>query len=134
MQTWRDVDGLPPLPKDDPKESPEAEEEEAGGEEEDDDEATDSEPMPVARTRGQKKVAAATSSLSAHDEESEGEKTATSPKKRKSPSQLAEEKRCKRMKQTSILDVGVSPTRPLGKVMGIPESVGGGLKTLSVSK
>ena len=76
-----------------------------------------------------------TSSLSTHDEEpEEGEENAASPKRRKSPSQLAEEERCKRMKQTSILDVGVSLTRSLGKVMEIPEPVGGGLKTLPVSK
>jgi hypothetical protein len=142
VQTWRDVDGLPPFPKEDSKETPKSEEGEASEEEEEtgggdeDDEVMDSDPEPAARTRGQKRAAEA-SSLSAHEEEEESEKaeeTATSPKKRKSPSQLAEEKRCKRMRQTSILDIGVGLTPPMGKVLETPEVVGGGLKTLPVSK
>lgn len=99
-----------------------------------DDEATDSDAEPVVRTRGQKR-AAATPSQSAHEEESVGEVAAVSPKKKKkSPSQLAEEKRSKRLKQSTILDVGVSLTRPMGKVLEIPAPVGSGLKKLPVSK
>ncbi|KAM0911980.1 hypothetical protein ACQ4PT_013105 [Festuca glaucescens] len=129
---WRKVDGLAPLLDDNAEESPKMEEKDGdGGEEEeteeaeeDNDEATNLnvEQEPAGRTHGQKRPTA-TSSQSAPEEKSEKEEgeIASSPKKRKkSPSQIAEEKKMKRTRQTTILDSHVALECPMSEVLKVP--------------
>ena len=59
---------------------------------------------------------------------------AGSPKRKRSPSQVAVEREAKQMKQASILDVTVGLTRPLGPAIAASEAAGKGVKMLKLSK
>ena len=56
------------------------------------------------------------------------------PKRKRSPSQIAVEQKSKRLKQASILDVGVGLTRPLGPALEASAAAGKGIKTLKIAK
>ena len=130
LQTFRNVEWFPLLPEEDVEESMEV-----GSEEEGDDEVTESEPKIVARTRGQRKRSEATPPASPAMKEVATEATASgSPKRKRSPSQIAVEQKSKRLRQTSVLDVGVSLTRPLGPALEVSEAAGKGIRTLKIAK
>jgi len=131
LQTFRDVEWFPLLPEEETEESLEG-----GSEEEaEDDEVAESEPEIITRTRAQKKLSTATPPASPATKEVATEVTAgDSPKRKRSPSQIAVEHKSKRMKQTSILDVGVGLTRPLGPALAVSEAAGKGVRTLRISK
>ena len=96
---------------------------------------TESEPEIPARTRGQRKRSAATPPASPATKEVVTEATASdSPKRKRSPSQIAVEQKSKRLKQASILDVGVGLTRPLGPALEASETAGKGINTLKIAK
>ena len=127
---FRDVEWFPLLPKEETEESLDVDSEEEG-----DDDVTESEPEIIARTRGQKKRSAVTPPASPATKEVATEATASgSPKRKRSPSQIAVEQKSKRLKQASILDVGVGLTRPLGPALEASEAAGKGIKTLKIAK
>ena len=131
LQTFRDVEWFPLLPEEETEESLEGGSEEEAG----DDEVTESEPEIATRTRAQKKLSAATPPSSPATKEVATEVAASdSPKRKRSPSQIAVEQKSKRMKQTSILDVSVGLTRPLGPMLAASEAAGKGVRTLKISK
>jgi len=131
MQTFRNVEWFPLLPDEETEGSLEID----SDEEEEDEAATESEPEIVARTRGQKKLAAATPPASpAMKEATTATAAADSPKRKRSPSQVAVEREAKQMKQTSVLDVTVGLTRPLGPAIAASEAAGKGMKMLKLSK
>ena len=108
---------------------------EVDSEEEGEDDVTESEPETSIRTRTQKKRSLVTPPVSPATKEVATEITvADSPKKKRSPSQIAVEKESKRLKQASILDVTVGLTRPLRPVLAASEAAGKGVKMLKVSK
>ena len=130
MQTFRDVEWFPLLPDEEAEGSLELD-----SDDEDDDGATESEPEIITRTRYQRKLAATTPPESpATKEVATGKAPVDSPKRRRSPSQVAVEKESKRLKQTSILDTTISLTRPMGPVLAAAEAAGKDVKQFKAAK
>jgi hypothetical protein len=81
-----------------------------------------------------KRSAASSLQLAREEAESEEEEDATSPKRKKRPSQVREEQRIKRTRQTTILETHVVLERPIGDVLQVPGPSCPGVKTLLVAK